>query len=148
MLQRLIAITILCGACGKDHSNSEQAYVANEVVELKAALAARDETKVLVGCMSVTASAARMPKPTADEIALLCSTDAPRLLLENAVKEATDAKAKHPELGDLNCMQLLASDAFKMIGSQPPKDPALQKLVDDYTRSCPEQVAKFRARPQ
>jgi hypothetical protein len=139
---------IFCSALAcntRERTNvGEEEFVTNEVRELKAALAARDETKVLVGCMSVTTSAlSRMPKAKAEEIERLCYVDAPKLFLENAVRDATDAKAKHPEL---SCMQLMAGDAFKAIAKHPTDDAALQKLVDEYTRLCPEQVAKFRAR--
>jgi len=132
-----------------DHrvDNPEQDYVAKELVELRAALGARDESKVLVGCASVTSSLPRMPKAMGSEIEQLCYTDAPRLYLENAVSEATESKAEHPGLDEINCAQLLAEDAFETIKLHPSKDPALRKLVDEYTRQCPEAVAKFRARP-
>jgi hypothetical protein len=147
MQRLLVAIAMLgLGACDKD-GDPEQQYVTKELAELKAALAARDESKVLVGCISLSSSRPRMPKSITDQIDQHCSVDAPKLLLENAVKDATEAKAKHSELAELNCMQILAADAFEMISAYPPKDPALQKLVDEYTRLCPEQVAKFRARP-
>ena len=141
-----ITLFVSLAACKQQQDSGEQAYVAKEVVELKAALAARDETKVVIGCISTTTGLERMPKAMVEEIERLCYVDAPRLLLENAVREATEAKAKQPELGDMNCMQLFASDAFKAIKKHPTNDPALQKLVDEYTRLCPEQVAKLRAR--
>jgi hypothetical protein len=147
MLRHLLVTCLALGACDKQGGNGEQEYIAKELGDLKAALAARDESKVVVDCISVTISQPRMPKSIADEIDRLCHNDAPRLLLENAVKDATDAKAKNPDFPQLHCMQLFAADAFKMIPAHPPKDPTLQKLVDDYTRLCPEQVAKFRAQP-
>ena len=144
---RVVLCTALVFACStKERKNfGEEEYVTNEIRELKAALAARDETKVLVGCMSVASNASRMPAAKAAEIERLCHVEAPKLWLENAVRAASEAKAKTPELGDLNCMQLMAGDAFKTLAKHPPKDPALAKLADDYTRLCPDQVAKFRA---
>src|SRR5688572_9535949 len=145
MAWRIAAITAILsfGACSKQDkqdNTGEREFVAKEVVELKAALAARDESKVLVGCITTTTGLERIPKAMVEEIERLCYVDAPRLLLENAVREATEAKAKHPDdPAGVNCMQLLASDAFKTIKAHPTNDPALQKLVDEYTRLCPDQ---------
>ncbi len=141
----ICATTIAVFACGKQEAG-EQAFVANEIVELKAAIAARDESKVLVGCMSTKTGLARMPKAMVEDIERLCYVDAPRLFLENAVRGATDAKARAPGLENINCMQLMAEDAFKAIKAHPTSDPELQKLVDEYTRLCPDRVAKLRAR--
>jgi hypothetical protein len=135
------------GACNKQDNTAERDFVAKEVVELKAALAARDESKVLVGCITTTTGLERMPKTMVDEIERLCYVDAPRLLLDNAVRDAREAKAKYPDdVAGISCAQLLAGDAFATIKAHPMNDPALNKLVDEYTRLCPEQVAKFRAR--
>ena len=142
----LCAALVIASCSTRERANfGEEEFVTNEIRELKAALAARDETKVLVGCMTVASNVSRMPAAKAQDIERLCHVEAPKLWLENAVRAATEAKAKTPELGDLNCMQLMAGDAFKTLAKHPPNDPALQKLADDYTRLCPDQVAKFRA---
>ena len=141
----VVAVLLLVGL-GACKSTTEQDWVSKELVKLKAALAARDETKVLVGCISVTTGLARLPRSLVDEIEPLCYVEAPRLLLGNAVRDARDRAGSHPDLGDINCMQLLASDAFETILAHPSSDPGLHELVDEYTQLCPKQVAKFRAR--
>jgi hypothetical protein len=50
--------------------------VLKELVRLKSALDARDETKVLVGCVSITTSLARLPKAMVDELEPFCYVEA------------------------------------------------------------------------
>jgi hypothetical protein len=147
----LWALAIACAAtahgCKSQRENTgEQEFVEHEVAELKTALVKRDETGVTIGCISATLSQPKMPKALAAEIEQLCYVDAPKLLLENAIADARKQKAGPPELGDLACMQLFAGDAFKAIIAHPHTDAALSALVDEYTRLCPAEVAKFRAR--
>jgi hypothetical protein len=142
----VMVVALAVFGCRKKADTSEQDYVAKELVDLKAALAARDESKVLVDCITTTTGLSRMPKAMVTEIEQACYVDAPRLLLENAVRDAREAKASHPDLAGMNCMQLMAGDAFKTLKAHPTNDPALQKLVDEYTSLCPDEVAKFRAK--
>jgi hypothetical protein len=148
MVWRSAAISLVLVACStRERTNvGEEEFVTNELRDLKVALTARDETKVLVGCTIVKGSEARLPKAKAAEIERLCHVDARRLFLENAIRDAIEAKAKTPEFDDVNCMQLLAGDAFEIVDKHPPADPELKKLVDEYTRLCPDRVAKLRAR--
>ena len=128
---------------GEGTITGEQAHVESEVSELKGALAKRIVTEVLVGCLSATTSLSRLPRTLVDEIEQLCYVDAPKLYLENAVADARKQKAGPPAL---RCMQLFAEDAFKAIARQPPTDPALKALMDDYTTLCPVEVAKYRSK--
>lgn len=144
---RYAIIAILAfAACRKKEDTAERDFVSKELVELEAAVAARDESKVIVGCITTKSGLERMPKPMVEKIERLCYVDAPRLLLENAVHDAREAKAQHPDdtLG-INCAQLFAGDAFATMKAHPQSDAALDKLADEYAQLCPAQVAKFRA---
>lgn len=135
------------GASG-DVSSSEQAYVEKEVASLEAALAKGDESGVLVECMATDTSLERMPAALADKIRRLCYAEAPRLMLRNAVADAKKNQGEHPELGDINCMQLFVTDAFKSMAKQSAIDPEAQKLADEYAQICPAQAQKARERAE
>jgi hypothetical protein len=149
----LVLCILLVGGC-EDHPKAggpglgEQAYIENEVRSLEAALAAKDETKIAVGCMSVTTgSKDRMPAALQRKIEQLCYVEAPRFQLEHAIADVTKARAENPSLPpELTCMQLFASDAFKAMAKLPTPDPGVAQLAHQYEQLCPEAVAKIRAR--
>lgn len=45
----------------------------------------------------------------------------------------------------MSCTQLFAQKAFEAIAAQPSTDPRPTKLVEEYTKLCPEAVAKLKA---
>ena len=140
-------MTLLVSGCKEKSdpagSDTETKFVRGELAELEQALARRDEIKVLVGCMSVMTGFDRMPGDVRAEIAQRCFTEAPRLLLENAVADAREQAGKNPDMPEMNCMQLLAEDAFRLMREHPTDDPRLESLAAEYTTLCPDQVAKF-----
>lgn len=142
----VFGLAVASTACNAKTESGEQQFVEGEVRELKAALASRSISGVQVGCITTTTSLPRLPAKLAKEIEQLCYVEAPRLYLETSVADASKSIAEHPGMDDISCMQLFAEDAFKTIALHPPADPGLQKLVDEYTRLCPKQVAKFRVR--
>lgn len=126
----------------------EQDFIEKEVATLENALAAKDETKILVGCMVVAGKGlARRPVMLQRRIERLCYVEAPRVHLELAIAAATKARAEHADLPEsFVCAQLLVSDALKAMAKAPAPDPGVKKLADDYEKLCPEAVAKIRAR--
>jgi hypothetical protein len=148
--QRLVLSVVLALsalACKKKEAavlSSEQAYVEKEVASLEAALAKGDESGVLVECMATETGLERMPTPLADKIRRLSYAEAPRLMLRNAVADAKKNQGEHPEIGDINCMQLFVTDAFKWMAKLTPVDPEAQKLASEYEQLCPAQANKAR----
>ncbi len=147
--RRLLLLVVLATACkereGGSAATTEEGFVKEELVKLKAALAERSDTHVTVECTVVTTSLKRLHGAIADEISQLCFVEAPKLLLELAIAEERKSRAEHPDL-PWGCMQLFAPDAIATTIAHPSKDPALQKLVDEYTQLCPEAVDKARAK--
>jgi hypothetical protein len=139
-------ILILLVSCSKD--TSEQQYVTKELAEIEKGLAARNESEVLVGCIGAETSAPHMPPATAEKIAKLCYVEAPKLLLQNAIANVKKNQAAHPDpvLKDMNCMELLVSDAFKITIKHPTNDAELKRLVDEFTQLCPAEATKARER--
>lgn len=140
----IVAALTACNEKNANVSSSEQAYVEKEVASLEAALAKGNETGVLVECMATETSLERMPTPLADKIRRLCYAEAPRLMLRNAIADAKKNQTEHPDLGDINCMQLLVTDAFKWMAKQPTVDAETQKLASEYEEICPAQAKKAR----
>lgn len=65
---------------------------------------------------------------------------------EDSIAEATRNAADYPpEMKDMSCTQLFAQKAFDEMTAQPSTDPRLVKLVEEYTKLCPEAVAKLKA---
>lgn len=151
MLSVVLAVPLLLGlgACkkkGQDVSAADE-FLALQVTELEAAIAKRDISGIFVGCAGES-SIDRMPAAVATKVKRLCHVEAPRIYLEDAIKDATAARAKHPDLpASMTCMQLFVEEALKTVAAHPANDPQLTKLVDDYTKLCPEQVAKIRSKP-
>src|SRR4051794_7890163 len=121
-MHRQLACLLLCSlavvACkkkaGSKDFTSEESYVDGELTELKASLAARDESKAEVDCMSVTVGLKRMPAATVKDIERLCYSEVPRLHLELAIADVKKTRADSPTLPtDMSCMQLFVGDAFK-----------------------------------
>lgn len=142
-----VAVALTGLACKKKEaavSSSEHAYVEKEVASLEAALAKSDESGVLVECIATETSLGRMPAPLSDKIRRLCYTEAPRLLLRNAVADAKKNQTEHPDFGDINCMQLFVTDAFKWMAKQTTVDAEAQKLASEYEQLCPAQAKKAR----
>jgi len=147
MRELFIAVLLVSVACKpkSDDLGTERAFVAKEVAKLEAAFATRAESGVLVGCTVTTNGLERMPPALAEKIKKLCFVDAPKLFLENAIADVKAKQANGPvELADLNCFQLLIRDAFELHAKSTPPDPAVQKLVDEYTALCPKEAAKQR----
>jgi hypothetical protein len=141
MKSTVIVLVIAAIACNPKPDFDEQTFVEKHVRELKTALAARNESHAITGCIVVTGTGLdRMPKPLIAEIEQLCYVDEPRLLLENAV-----AGVKREGTSEFRCMQLFAGEAFKTLAEHPTTDRALRDLVDEYTRLCPAEVAKFHS---
>ena len=140
----LIAIA-LCGvsvACSKRKSGAEE-FLDMELATLEKALAARDLPGVFVSCPTTT----KLDSPAATRMKKLCSVDVPILILEDSIADATkNAASFPPEMKDMSCTQLFAKKAFEAIAAEPPTDPRLTKLVVEYTKLCPEAVAKLRVR--
>jgi hypothetical protein len=148
----LAAVTVAGGACKKkagtsaEASSAEQDYVEKGVASLETALAKGDESRVLVECISASTSVERVPAALADKLRRLCYAEAPRLLLRNAVAGVKRGLAEHPDLADIECMQLLVSDAFELMAKQNPVDPEAQKLADEFTQLCPAEARKVRSK--
>ncbi|HTL35131.1 MAG TPA: hypothetical protein VL326_18510 [Kofleriaceae bacterium] len=150
-LAYLLVSSLALVACkkkaGHDDSSSEKAYIDGEIAELKTQLAARDESKAEVSCMSATVSIKRMPAATVKEIERMCYSELPRLHLELAIADVQKTRADTPALSaDMSCMQLFVGDAFKAKAHLEAPDPQLEKLAAEYEKLCPAAVAKIRAR--
>lgn len=140
-----LCVAVVIAGCSKhDNASSEQAYVENEIGAVERALASSSETEVTIGCVSLNASRKRMEPKVVARIEQLCDVEVPRLLLRKAIADVAANNAEHPDLGDLNCMQLFAGDAFKAMARRSAVDPELQKLAAEYERLCPKQVEKIR----
>ena len=137
----------LCVGCGQQRS-SEEKFVAKEIVELRAAVAAHDQVKITTGCILATTGLSHMPPDMTKEIEQLCYDDAPRVLLEGAIAEAKKDQASSLAQLDhkLTCFQLFAEDALKYAAKRPTPTPAVAALVTEYEHLCPEKVAEYRAR--
>lgn len=133
---------------GAERNFDEKAFVEKELVELKRALAEGSVSGVLVGCSSVTVSMERIPESIEEEIAHLCYVAAPRLSLQDAVAEAKRGAAESPGMPEITCMNLFVKDAFLTLQEHPTDDPEVRKLVAEYTRLCPDRVAKFKGADQ
>lgn len=148
-MQRL-ALVLLAACSTPTGSGTEPAglgekdFIEKSLATLRTAIAARDESRIMVEC-AVGESAARYPAYTA-EIESLCFTKAPTILLENAIAATKAQNTKNPELADLNCRQLLAGDALKTVAKHPTNDAALAALVTTYTQLCPKEAAKAKAK--
>lgn len=113
-----------------------------QLAELEKALAARDLPGVFISCPPVTT----LENPVATRMKKLCSVDVPILILEDSIAEATKNAADFPpEMKDMSCTQLFAQKAFDAMAAQPSTDPRLTKLVEQYTKLCPEAVEKLKA---
>ncbi|MBA3452701.1 MAG: hypothetical protein H0T42_06400 [Deltaproteobacteria bacterium] len=144
-LTRLALIAIaLCGvsvACSKRKTGGEE-FLDMQLAELEKALAARDLAGVFVGCPVTT----DLESPVATRMKKLCSVDVPILILEDSIADATKNAAEFPpEMKDMSCTQLFAPRAFEAVAEQPSLDPRLTRLVEQYTKLCPEAVAKLKA---
>jgi hypothetical protein len=140
----LVCLVPLIAACASEREQEER-FVEKELAKLQDAMAARSVTKVTTGCVMVTTSVDHVPK-LADEIKRLCYVEAPRLYLETSIADTIKGNTEHPGMSDINCMQLFVEDAFTTLAAHPTTDAGLKKLVEEYTRLCPGQVAKFRAK--
>lgn len=145
--------TLLAGGCrersGRDDPTGEVSFVRRELEELEAGLAARDETKVAIGCLSTTPGLARLPATMKARIEQICHVEAPRLYLTSAVasvKQGMATASGDPDLAAIACMQLLVEDAMTTIAAHPSGDASLQALADEYARLCPAEAAKIRAK--
>lgn len=144
-LRPLALISIaLCGvsvACSKGKTGSEE-FLDMQLAELEKALAARDLAGVFISCPVTT----KLESPVATRMKKLCAVDVPILILEDSIAEATKNAADYPpEMKDMSCTQLFAQKAFEAIAAQPSTDPRLTKLVEEYTKLCPEAVEKLKA---
>ncbi len=119
-------------------------FVEKEIPKLEAALAARNEVHVTTECALLESSVTEMPPALAQRIESGCYVEAPRLILELAIAKVVEANRKHPDMVDLNCMELFVEGALRTLAKHPPADPALQKLADDYAKMCPAEAAKAR----
>jgi hypothetical protein len=153
MTSKLAAIAIgLCMACSNPKERArnfdEEAFVQNEVADLRLGIAARDEGKITTGCVMVTTGLERLPSALRSEIEQLCYDDAPRVLLEKAIASAKKDQASNlAQLGrELTCYQLFAEDGLKWAAKRKTPAPALDALVSEYEHLCPEKVASYRAR--
>jgi hypothetical protein len=145
-MRALIVALVLVPACtAKDANSDEIEYTRKEIAKLEQDLAKKDETGTILGCVTIEVSLARLPADLAAKAKTLCYVEMPRLVLRNAVADVKTKTAEHPDMGSINCMQLMASDAFKAMAKQPTQDAELKQLVDEYTKLCPDAVAKLRA---
>ena len=140
---QLVFVVMLVAAC-ESEAEQERKFIERELPDLRSAFAARSASKVTVGCAIVTSGVDRMPVKVADEIKRLCYVEEPRLHLENAIASTVKGNAEHPGMESISCIQLYVEEAFKTMAAHPSKDAGLQKLADEYTRLCPQEVAKFR----
>jgi len=140
----VIAATLV--ACTSSSTTTESDFIEREVPKLRAALASQKISDVLVSCAMTTGGVTKVPATVAAEIERLCYVDAPRLYLAQSVADTRRSMAAHPGMDEISCVQLFAADAFKIVAQHPTKDPELTRLVDEYTRLCPKQVAGFGAR--
>lgn len=137
----VIALSGVSGACSKPKTGSEE-FLDMQLAELEKALAARDLAGVFVSCPVTT----KLKNPVATRMTKLCSVDVPILILEDSIAEATRNAADYPpEMKDMSCTHLFAQKAFDEMAAQPSTDPRLVKLVEEYTKLCPEAVAKLKA---
>ncbi|NVB82486.1 MAG: hypothetical protein HOV81_29170 [Kofleriaceae bacterium] len=142
----LLALVVLPACSSRTAKTDEQAFIERELARLKDALAKRSVSGVTTGC-ALTVAADSVDKALAAEIEHLCSVEAPKLYLEEALVDARKYKAAPPpkELPELACMQLFVDEAFAAIAKHPSDDPGLKALADEYTALCPDRVAKLRA---
>jgi hypothetical protein len=145
----IVAVLLVVGGCRKREPpiGFEEEFFAKEVGKLETAVANRDVSGISVGCAIHSTGLDRMPASLTDKITRLCHVEAPRISLEDAIRNVTEWRAKYLNLpSESACIQPFVDDALKTLAAHPPTDPRLTKLLEDYTRLCPETRETRQAR--
>lgn len=146
----IASLCVMVAGCkdkaGTKPDTMETEYVEKELRALEQALADGSESSITIGCAALEASTARMTRSIVARIEGLCHVAGPKLLLRKGIAEVK-AATMPSELADLGCMQLFAPDAVVIVDKHPTQDAELQALVDEFTKLCPKDVEKARAKP-
>lgn len=144
MLRLVIAVVVVGGCSKSTEDEIGREVLARRVPKLEAALAQRNEIHATTECAMLEGSISEMTPELAKRIERGCFVDAPSLILTNGIAKVVEANRKHADMADLNCMELFVPGALQTVAKHPVADPALQKLVNEYTRLCPKEAAKAR----